>query len=205
MAKDLSNASAPTPTLAAEKEKSHYFQKFKVKNIVYLAIMSAVAMVTCAVMPLVVPYLTVIFGIAQLVTGLQECLFVTIGACKVRKPGSVLIVTLCIALLQLAMSTVMFFVTLVCGIVVELLLYFIHAYDSPVKLASIIGLFTPLSLPFNFLYNLWFGSDMMVHVAERSVGLTIGMTFAVLAVSYLGAFLGMKIYKELKKAGAIKN
>jgi|GEM_PF-6471244 len=46
---------------------------------------------------------------------------------------------------------------------------------------------------------------MMVHVAERSVGLTIGMTFAVLAVSYLGAFLGMKIYKELKKAGAIKN
>ena len=34
--------------------------------------------------------------------------------------------------------------------------------------------------------------------------MTIGMSAAVIAVSALGAFLGMKIFRELQKSGALK-
>lgn len=47
---------------------SSVIEKFKIKDIVFLAIISAVAMATSAVMPLVASLQTVIFGIAQVVT-----------------------------------------------------------------------------------------------------------------------------------------
>ena len=48
-----------------------YLQKFQIKDVVFLAIMSAVALATCAVMPLVISLQPLIFGISQLVTALQ--------------------------------------------------------------------------------------------------------------------------------------
>ena len=47
-----------------------YLQKFQIKDVVFLAIMSAVALTTCAVMPLVISLQPLIFGISQLVTAL---------------------------------------------------------------------------------------------------------------------------------------
>ena len=44
-----------------------YFQKFQIKDVVFLAIMSAVALATCAVMPLVISLQPLIFGISLLV------------------------------------------------------------------------------------------------------------------------------------------
>ena len=40
-----------------------YLQKFQIKDVVFLAIMSAVALATCAVMPLVISLQPLIFGI----------------------------------------------------------------------------------------------------------------------------------------------
>ena len=68
-----------------------YLQKFQIKDVVFLAIMSAVALATCAVMPLVISLQPLIFGISQLVTALQIGVFFAIGLYKVRKPGSLLI------------------------------------------------------------------------------------------------------------------
>jgi len=65
-----------------------YLQKFQIKDVVFLAIMSAVALATCAVMPLVISLQPLIFGISQLVTALQIGVFFAIGLYKVRKPGS---------------------------------------------------------------------------------------------------------------------
>ena len=62
-------------------------QKFQIKDVVFLAIMSAVALATCAVMPLVISLQPLIFGISQLVTALQIGVFFAIGLYKVRKPG----------------------------------------------------------------------------------------------------------------------
>ena len=63
------------------KEKG--FEKFKVKDIVFLAIIAAVTLCTCAVMPLVASLQTVVFGIAQVVTALQISVFFTIGLMKI--------------------------------------------------------------------------------------------------------------------------
>ena len=67
-------------------------------------------------------------------------------------------------------------------------------------------LHTPLSLPFNYLYNrLVKGTDSpLAAVADRAPLAAVGMTLAVVAVSALGALIGIKIARELKKSGVLK-
>ena len=143
------------------------FEKFKIKDIVFLAIISAVALCTCAVMPLVASLQTTVFGIAQAVTGLQLSIFFAIGLMKVRKMGSLFIKE----------DRAIFFAVL---------------------------LYNPLSLPFNLLYNYLFGREAMVAVATRLPWLTVVMTLLVIAISALGAWIGIRISRELKKSGAMK-
>ena len=65
-------------------------------------------------------------------------------------------------------------------------------------------LYNPLSLPFNLLYNYLFGREAMVAVATRLPWLTVVMTLLVIAISALGAWIGIRISRELKKSGAMK-
>lgn len=44
----------------------------------------------------------------------------------------------------------------------------------------------------------------MVAVATKAPWITVAMTLVVIGLSALGAWLGMKISKELKKSGAMK-
>ena len=74
--------------------KNKIFEPFKIKDIVFLAILSAVTLCTCAVMPLVTSLQTVIFGIAQLVTGLQISVFFAIGLMKIPKTGALFLMSL---------------------------------------------------------------------------------------------------------------
>ena len=97
-----------------------YFQKYQIKDVVFLAIMSATALATCAVMPLVISLQPLIFGISQLVTALQIGAFFAIGLYKVRKPGSLLIMALMMGLIQLMMSPPMFFSSVFNGVLIEL-------------------------------------------------------------------------------------
>ena len=178
-------------------------QKFQIKDVVFLAIMSAVALATCAVMPLVISLQPLIFGISQLVTALQIGVFFAIGLDKVRKPGSLLIM----ALIQLMMSPPMFLSSVLNGVLVELIVLLLfrgYEKDSAVFCAAM--LHTPLSLPFNYLYNrLIKGADSpLAAVADRAPLAAVGMTLAVVAVSALGALIGIKIARELKKSGVLK-
>lgn len=180
-----------------------YLQKFQIKDVVFLAIMSAVALATCAVMPLVISLQPLIFGISQLVTALQIGVFFAIGLYKVRKPGSLLIM----ALIQLMMSPPMFLSSVLNGVLVELIVLLLfrgYEKDSAVFCAAM--LHTPLSLPFNYLYNrLIKGADSpLAAVADRAPLAAVGMTLAVVAVSALGALIGIKIARELKRSGVLK-
>ena len=98
-----------------------YLQKFQIKDVVFLAIMSAVALATCAVMPLVISLQPLIFGISQLVTALQIGVFFAIGLYKVRKPGSLLLMALMMGLIQLMMSPPMFLSSVLNGVLIELI------------------------------------------------------------------------------------
>ena len=185
--------------------KEKVFEPFKVKDIVFLAIISAVTLCTCAVMPLVASLQTVVFGIAQVVTGLQISIFFAIGLMKIRKVGSLFIMSLLTSLFQLLMAPPMFFSNLVIGLLLEILVVLIFkGYKKNSAVFFAVLLYNPLSLPFNFLYNMLFGREAMVTVATKAPWVTVGMSVAVIAISALGAWIGMKISKELKKSGAMK-
>ena len=173
-----------------------------------LAIMSAVALATCAVMPLVISLQPLIFGISQLVTALQIGVFFAIGLYKVRKPGSLLIMALMMGLIQLMMSPPMFLSSVLNGVLIELivLLLLFRGYEKDAAVFVAAMLHTPLSLPFNYLYNrLIKGADSpLAAVADRAPLAAVGMTLAVVAVSALGALIGIKIARELKKSGVLK-
>ena len=184
--------------------KQAVFQKFTVKDIVFLAILSAVATCTAAVMAVVSQIH--IFGLAQLVTALQFSLFPAVALMKVRKVGSILFFAVFTGIVELFMAPVMFFSSLLTGILIEAMAVLIfkgYQSDRAVFFAS--WLFIPLTLPFNFIYYICFASDMFDQFFGQ--GLQIAALLCVLAavaVSALGAFLGIKISKKNKKAGVLK-
>lgn len=184
---------------------SSVIEKFKIKDIVFLAIISAVAMATSAVMPLVASLQTVIFGIAQVVTGLQLSVFFAIGLMKIRKVGALFIMALLTGLFQLMMAPPMFFSNLMIGILLELMVILVFkGYRSDRAIFFAVMLYNPLSLPFNLMYNYLFGREAMVAVATKAPWLTVVMTLVVIALSILGTWLGIKISNELKTSGVMK-
>lgn len=199
------NSARAADTAAPELQKKKIFQKFQVKDIVFLAILSAVTLVTCAVMPLVTGLQTVVFGIAQVVTGLQISVFFAIGLMKVRKPGALLFMALLTGVIQLLMAPPMFFSNVLNGLLLEVLIAVIfRGYQKNIAVFLAVALYNPLSLPFNYLYNLAVGKEAVTAVAQNAPWAAVGMTIAVVVISVLGTLIGMKIAKELKKSGALK-
>ena len=134
-------------------------------------------------------------------------MFFAIGLYKVRKPGSLLLMALMMGLIQLMMSPPMFLSSVLNGVLIELIvLLLFRGYEKDAAVFVAAMLHTPLSLPFNYLYNrLVKGTDSpLAAVADRAPLAAVGMTLAVVAVSALGALIGIKIARELKKSGVLK-
>lgn len=190
-------------------DSNKIFKKFKIKDIVFLAIMAAVTFVTSGFMPLLakVNY----FGIIQVGLGLQFSIFPTIGMLKVKKTGSLLFMALCTGVIMAFMNTVMFFCVVICALIVEALVILIfRGYKSNWASFFAGALFFPLTLPFLYVYyNFMFtaidsaGAAVQAFVGS-SVGEAVGMSAAVVVICVIGATLGMLIMRELRKSGAIK-
>ena len=180
------------------------FQPFTVKDVVFLAVIGAAALITSAVMPLVaqIP----VFGLPQLVTGLQMSLFPTIGLMKVRKPGSVLLVAALVSVLELFMAPAMGVTSLVSALVIEavnLALFRGYKKDAACFVSGM--LINPMTLPFYYLYCLAFETgSVFFRAAGDSPWVAVGVSFAVLAVCAAGAGLGVLISREIRKAGLMK-
>ncbi len=185
-------------------DKEKIFQRFTVKDIVFMAIISAVATCTAAVMAIVSQ--TYIYGLAQLVTALQFSLFPAIALMKVRKPGCILFFALFTGIVELFMAPVMFFSSVITGIVLEALILLVfrgYKKDRAVFFAS--WLFVPFTLPLNLLYYVCFSRDL--YDLFFSSGIRIASLLCVVAsilVSALGSFLGIRISRELQRAGVMK-
>lgn len=181
------------------------FSPFKIKDIVFLAVTAAITLLTSSVMMLVVPLLTTVFGIAQLVTGLQLSVFPAIALCKVRKVGSLFLTALFTGVIQLFMSPAMFFNNLAVGLILELLVIAIfRGYKSDKAVFFAVALYNPMSLPFNYIYNKIINEAAMTAVAENAPWAAVGMSAAVCAVAVTGTLIGIRIARELKKAGVLK-
>lgn len=192
-----------------ETEESRIFPVYRIKDIVFLAVMAACMLVTGAVMPLVgqIP----IFGIIQLALALQFSLFPVIGMMKVRKPGALLFTAFCCGALLIFMNTVMFVCMLICAVIAEgaaLLNFRSYRKDGACLLAGTV--FFPMTLPFLYLYYRffysWSGSEGKAVSAflGSSPSAAIGMSIAVTALCFFGSLIGVLISRELKKSGVMK-
>ena len=200
----------PAPAPAKEEEdETKLFGKYKIKDIVFLAIMAACMLVTGAIMPLVgqIP----LFGIVQLCLGLQFSVFPVIGMMKVRKAGALVFMSLCCGVLLVFMSPVMFFSILLCALIAEALtgvIFRSYKRDGACLFAGTI--YFPCSLPFlyvyyNFLYTVTSESGEAVSAfVGASPAVAIGMSAAVLVVCFVGALVGMLVSRELRKSGVMK-
>ena len=200
----------PAPAPAKEEEdETKLFRKYKIKDIVFLAIMAACMLVTGAIMPLVgqIP----LFGIVQLCLGLQFSVFPVIGMMKVRKAGALVFMSLCCGVLLVFMSPVMFFSILLCALIAEALTGVIfRSYKRDGACLFAWTIYFPCSLPFlyvyyNFLYTVTSESGEAVSAfVGASPAVAIGMSAAVLAVCFVGALVGMLVSRELRKSGVMK-
>ena len=165
--------------------KTKIFQRMTVKDVVFLAILSAVATCTAAVMAVVSQIH--IFGLAQLVTALQFFAVFT-------------------GIVELFMAPVMFFSSLLTGLVLEAMAVLVFkGYESDRAVFFAAWLFIPLTLPFNFLYYICFAGDMFQQFFGQGLQIAaVVCVCAAVAVSALGAILGIRISRELQKAGVLK-
>ena len=190
-----------SPVKEDADDENKIFRKYKIKDIVFLAIMAACMLVTGAIMPLVgnIP----VFGIVQVCLGLQFSIFPVIGMMKVRKTGSLLFMSVCCGVVLIFMSTVMFVCILICAVITRG-----YKKDGASVFAGII--FFPLTLPFlyiyyNFLYTVTDETGIAVSAfIGANPGIAIGMSVAVVAVCALGTVIGLIISREMRKSGVMK-
>ncbi len=179
-------------------------QALNVKDVIFLAILSAVATCTAAVMAIVAH--TYIFGLAQLVTALQFSLFPAVALMKVRKCGCVLFFTLFTGVVELFMAPVMFFSSVLTGVLLEVLgAVVFHDYSKDSAVFLVTWLIIPLTLPFNLLYYVCFSQELFELFFSSGLGMvSVGCVIASIAVAAIGSALGIKVARELQKAGVLK-
>ena len=192
-----------------EKNDKKIFKKYKIKDIVFLAIITACTLITGAVMPLLVN--VPLFGIVQLGIGLQFSIFPVIGMMKVRKPGALLLQSIFIAMILVFMFPPMVMIVL-CGLIAETLsLLIFRGYKNDWACVLAGTLYMPMTLPLLYLYyNVFYtvtGGEkgaMRMFIGGGNAGIAVGISIGVLALCFVGAVVGMLIARELKKAGALK-
>lgn len=208
--------SADQPEITPRKDKvteeendKKIFRKYKIKDIVFLAIITACTLVTGAVMPLLVNI--PLFGIVQLGLGLQFSVFPVIGMMKVRKPGALLLQSIFISVFLIFMFPPMALIT-VCALIAEaVVLLFFRGYRSDWACVVAGTLYMPLTLPLMWLYYNTFytvtGSEKAatsLFLGGTNPGVVVGISVAAVALCFAGSVIGMLIARELKKAGVLK-
>ncbi|MCD7888758.1 MAG: hypothetical protein LUG23_02350 [Oscillospiraceae bacterium] len=191
---------APVEKKATKEKKS--FLGYQIKDIVFLAVMSAVILVTSAFMPLLlhIP----LFGIIQIGLGLQFSMFPAIGLAKVRKPFSLVFMSVFSGVVLLFMNTVMFVCLLFCALIAEgVSLLIFRSYEKDAACFVACAVYFPLSLPFMYVWYQIMGGTVLSYVSSIW-WVTALMSIAVVALCCLGSFLGVRISKELKKSGVMK-
>ena len=131
-------------------KKEGVFKKYKIKDIVFLAIITACTLVTGAIMPLLVN--VPLFGIIQLGLGIQFSLFPVIGMMKVRKPFALLLQSIFISIFLVFMFPPMVLL-IACALVAEALtLLIFRGYKSDWACVVAGTLYMPMTIPLLYMY-----------------------------------------------------
>lgn len=196
--------------VSSEKiRKNKIFQKYTIRDIVFLAIITACTLVTGAVMPLLVN--VPLFGIIQLGLGVQFSLFPVIGMMKVRKPFALLLQSVFISIFLVFMFPPMVLI-IVCALVAEALtLLIFRGYKSDWACVFAGTLYMPLTIPLLYMYyNVFYSvsgdekAAVSMFIGSGNAGMSVGISIAVVVLCFVGSVIGMLIARELKKAGKLK-
>ena len=197
-AEEISADKPKTEPKAVKVESKETFGKYKIKDIVFLAVITACTLITGAVMPLLVN--VPLFGIIQLGLGLQFSVFPVIGMMKVRKPGALLLQAIFISVFLVFMFPPMVFIIL-CALVAEAVtLLVFHGYENDWSCVLAGTLYMPLTLPLMYLYYNAFYTVTGEEKAATSMflgganpGVVVGISIAVVALCFVGSVVGMLV------------
>lgn len=188
-----------------KEENNKVFQKFEIRDIVFLAITAAVMLITGGIMPLALGL--PIFGAIELCIGFQFSLFPVIALMKVKKLGSLIITSIFLGALLAFMFFPMFLCLVICAIITELLVLIIfrgYKKDRACIFAGVI--YTPLTIPFlfvflKFMYNKENPKSAITHMINPEMWQVFLMSGLIILICFIGSLIGYKIAKELRKAG----
>lgn len=186
-----------------KKKKNKFFYMFKIKDIVFIAIMGALVLLLGSYMPLLLN--VHLFGIIQIGLGIQFSLIPAIVLMKVRKPGSLFIFSLLVGCVLCIMNPIMLLNNVVTAFVAEclvLLIFRSYKNDLAVFLAS--WIYLPLSLPLLFLLDVTMKGRTVEQAIRNNPLYAILGSIGAIAVTAIGAGLGIFIGRELEKAGVLK-
>jgi hypothetical protein len=166
------------------------------------AAMTAAALLAVAsiVIPLTLPLR--IPGLTNSVNGFFGSFFVVIALIRLRRPGSLLLITGIYSLICLSVSPLVFGFVLFGGIFGETICFlFFRGY--PGKLAPICGavLYEMGMFPAAMLLSFFFFPERYQDVA---LWIFLAAETAIFTTSTAGALLGLKVAKELAKAGRLQ-
>ena len=190
------------------------FKKFKVRDIVFLAVLAAVNTLFGG---LAMPVMrSEIFGLQTLVTCLFYALFGAVALMKVRKPGTLTIYGLFTGFPLLFMAPVMFFnnfiggllakvkklIPIFLGIAVVLLIF--RGYEKKAAVVTGSALWMVLTVPLSLPFSIWFNGSSYERFVNTQTYVAALIFAGVIVLSILGALLGLKISGELQKAGKLR-
>lgn len=206
---EVKAASEQVAATKTAEDDGKFFKKYKIKDIVFLAIMTACTLITGAVMPLFVN--VPLFGIVQLGLGLQFSIFPVIGMMKVRKPGALFFQSIFIAVFLVFMFPPMSMIVL-CGLVAEgIAMLIFHGYKSDWACVVAGTLYLPMTIPFLYFYYRFFytvteegKTGLSIFLADSNPWVVAGISCAIVALCFVGSVIGLVVSRELKKAGVLK-
>ena len=177
-------------------------EKFDIRDITFLAILSAVTLIISAPLAIIVVS-TNIFALKQLFWAPLYAALMTVGLRKVPKIGSMSLMGLFIATPLSFISIIMGFNIFIGGVIADLLSYIVYrTYEN--KSAQILGasVYMVATLPGTFLLTLLIRGDSPSNILGNNI---LGLIFTVLTLllGYIGALIGQKLSDELHRAGKI--
>lgn len=171
------------------------------REYVFAAMISAALLVVASIvipftLPLRIP------GLANAVNGLFGSFFLVIGLIRLKKPGSLLLITGIYSLICLSVSPLVFAFVLIGGIfgetVCTTLFRGYHGKLAPVCGAVLyeMGMF-PAAMVLSFFF-------LPERYQELAPWIFIVAEIAIFTTSLIGALIGLKVARELSRAGRLQ-
>lgn len=179
------------------------FKRFKARDIIFLAVLAAVNTLFGG---LAMPVMrSEIFGLQTLVTCLFYSLFSTVALMKVRKAGTLSIYGLFTGFPLLFMAPVMFFDNFVGALIAEaVVLLIFRGYSKKAAVVTGSALWMVLTMPLSLPFSIWFNGSSFERFKTTALWQSAIVFAGTAALSIAGAFIGLKIAKELQKAGKLR-